>query len=300
MEILLSIVIVNYRSWARLRQCLESVLKQEYVALEVIVVDNCSGDGLSASFVAEFPSVNFVLQDFNGGFAQACNKGASLAKGEWLLFLNPDTVLDQPHVLAQLLRKAEEESSWKLIGIKQFNEAGRDTYPYGMFLNWWNIWPPLRSLERLIRGKTQSKAFLSGTPMSYPDWISGSFVLIRRNDLEELCGWDERFWMYSEDMDLSRRAYDKGWKRVMYNELSCVHVHGGSSRINVNTKALTKSEVIRSKYHYIQKHLLGPGRVVATLTLSMITAIELFLAAPFSPVKRKMIHYLLRGNPYRR
>jgi GT2 family glycosyltransferase len=210
------------------------------------------------------------------------------------LFLNPDTILNTP-VLNPLLEKAEQQTEWKIIGIRQLNDAGKDTHPHGIFLKWCNVWPPFRSLERLIKGREYSKHYLSTAPVTFPDWISGAFVLIRKNDFQELGGWDERFWMYYEDMDLSKRAADKGWKRVMYNELVCVHSHGGSSRINHDIKALTKSTVIKSASIYINKYMKGFARIVAQVTLYKITILDLLLSAPFSTTKRKMIRLFLKG-----
>jgi GT2 family glycosyltransferase len=291
---MLSIIIVNYRSWKKLSACLHSIEQQGLQDLEVIVVDNFSNDGEGESFAAQFPHVKWIMQNINGGFAQACNKGATQASGNWLLFLNPDTILNTP-VLQPLLERAEKEADWKLIGIRQLNDAGKDTYPHGVFLKWWNVWPPFRSLERLIKGREFSKQHLSTAPITFPDWISGAFVLIRKNDFQELGGWDERFWMYYEDMDLSKRASDKGWKRVMYNELVCVHSHGGSSRINHEIKALTKSTVIKSASIYINKYMKGFARLVAQATLYKITILDLLLSAPFSTTKRKMIRLFLKG-----
>ena len=290
----LSIIIVNYRSWKRLSACLYSIEQQGLQDLEVIVVDNFSNDGEGESFAAQFPKVKWIMQNTNGGFAQACNMGATHASGNRLLFLNPDTILNSP-VLKPLLEKVEQETDWKLIGIRQLNDAGKDTHPHGLFLKWWNVWPPFRSLERLIKGRQFSKQYLSTAPVTFPDWISGAFVLIRKNDFQELGGWDERFWMYYEDMDLSKRAADKGWKRVMYNQLVCVHSHGGSSRINHDIKALTKSTVIKSASIYINKYMKGFARLVAQATLYKITIIDLLLSAPFSKTKRKMIRLFLKG-----
>lgn len=290
----LSIIIVNYRSWKRLSACLQSIEQQDLQDLEVIVVDNFSNDGQGESFAAQFPHVKWIMQNINGGFAQACNMGATHATGNWLLFLNPDTILNTV-VLQPLIDKAEQETDWKLIGIRQLNDAGKDTHPHGVFLKWWNVWPPFRSLERLINGREFSKQYLSTAPVTFPDWISGAFVLIRKNDFQELGGWDERFWMYYEDMDLSKRAADKGWKRVMYNELVCIHSHGGSSRINHDIKALTKSTVIKSASIYINKYMKGFARLVAQATLYKITILDLLLSAPFSTTKRKMIRLFLKG-----
>jgi hypothetical protein len=292
---MLSIIIVNYRSWKRLSACLKSIAQQAYDDVEMIVVDNFSNDGEGESFAMQFPQVKFIMQNINGGFAQACNKGAEHASGEWFLFLNPDTVLDKP-VLMPLLEKVDQEPDWKLVGIRQFNDEGKDTHPHGIFLKWWNVWAPVRSLERMFKGEKFSKQFLSTTPIAYPDWISGAFVLIRKNDLLELGGWDERFWMYYEDMDLSKRAAAKGWKRVLYNELICTHSHGGSSRINPETKAITKTEVIISAIRYLKKYN-SPAKFGLAMDMFFLPRIiETLISYPFSPLTRAMVKRFLQSN----
>ena len=256
------------------------------------MVDNHSNDGKIKEFMLAHPSVQFIQQEINGGFAQACNKGASIAKGEWILFLNPDTILE-PNTLPLLIQKTNTQPDWKLIGIKQLNEKGKDTYPFGLFLQWWNVWPPIRSIQRLIGGKKLSKKEWSAHSVTYPDWISGSFVLMRYADFKTIGGWDPQFWMYCEDQDLSKAAASLGWKRVMYNDIQCVHSHGGSSRINPKVKAITKSAVIISNFKYIRKHIALPGRWIAQATLLLMTIINLLIALPFSSTKRQMVTELL-------
>jgi GT2 family glycosyltransferase len=262
--------------------------------IEVIVVDNNSDDGLAQSFMTNHPQVTFILQDINGGFSQACNRGARDAQGDWLLFLNPDSIL-RPDTLEPLIQKVTQEPSWKLIGIKQLNDHGKDTQPHGLFLKWWNVWPSIRILQQLLN-PSRSKHSWSKDLVSFPDWISGAFVLIRKIDLEELGGWDERFWMYYEDMDLSKRAADKGWLRVMYNELVCTHSHGGSSRINPEVKAITKTEVILSAIKYLKKYN-SPfyfGLAMDMFVLSKI--IDIVISYPFSATKRAMAKRLLASK----
>jgi hypothetical protein len=296
--IVLSIVIVNYRSWNRLDACLKSIAAQGMDNIEVIVVDNHSDDGQTQHFIQMHPGVRFILQDTNAGFAQACNRGARESQGSWLLFLNPDTILE-PDTLAFLLVKCLHQPTWKLIGIRQLNESGKDTHPHGLFLKWWNVWAPMRSLERMVRGKKYSKAYLSTSPVSYPDWISGAFVLIRKADFDELGGWDERFWMYFEDMDLSRRAAAKGWLRVMYNDIKCMHAHGGSSRINPETKAITKTEVIISAIRYLNKYNSPVKFGLAMAMFFIPRIIEFLISYPFSPLTRAMVKRFFRSNIYK-
>jgi GT2 family glycosyltransferase len=116
---------------------------------------------------------------------------------------------------------------------------------------------------------------------------------MRSTDFKTIGGWDQRFWMYCEDMDLSKAASLLGWKRVMYNDIQCIHSHGGSSRINSRIKAITKSAVIISNFKYIDKHITLPGKWIAQATLLIITVINLLIALPFSSTKRQMVTELL-------
>jgi len=290
----LSIIIVSYRCWSRLDVCLQSIEGQHINGIEVIVVDNHSDDGKGIDFSNAHPQAKFIFQDTNAGFAQACNSGAKEAQGEWVLFLNPDTILPA-NILSPLLDRVKQEPFWKLIGIKQLNDHGKNTHPYGVFLKWWNVLPSIRSLQQLLN-PSKSKQRWGKDAVSYPDWISGSFVLIRKIDFEELGGWDERFWMYYEDMDLSKRAAEKGWLRVMYNELVCTHSHGGSSRINPETKAITKTAVIVSAFKYLKKYNspLYFGLAMDMFVLSKI--IDILISYPFSATKRAMVKLLLKAR----
>ena len=291
---MLSVIIVSYRCWSRINECLNSIAEQSMSNIEVIVVDNNSDDGFAQAFIEKYPQVQFILQDFNGGFSQACNRGARDAKGDWFLFLNPDTIL-QSNTLQPLLEKVNQEPSWKLIGIKQLNDHGKDTHPHGLFLKWWNVWPSVRSLQQLLN-PSKSKQRWSKELVSYPDWISGSFVLIRKINFEDLGGWDERFWMYYEDMDLSRRAMDKGWQRVMCNEFVCIHSHGGSSRINPTVKAITKTEVILSAIKYLKKYNSPFWFGVAMDMFVLSKIIDIIISYPFSATKRAMAEKLLKAR----
>jgi GT2 family glycosyltransferase len=116
---------------------------------------------------------------------------------------------------------------------------------------------------------------------------------MRSKDFKIIGGWDQRFWMYCEDMDLSKAASLLGWKRVMYNDIQCIHSHGGSSRINPTIKAITKSAVIISNFKYIDKHIGVPGKWIAQATLLLMTIINLLIALPFSSTKRQMVKELL-------
>tara|TARA_B100000767_G_scaffold209460_1_gene196421 strand:+ start:9554 stop:10453 length:900 start_codon:yes stop_codon:yes gene_type:complete len=289
----LSVVIVNYRCWDVLSKCLESLEKQTISIKKVIVTDNFSNDGKLSVFRERFPWVIWIEEQINGGFSFGCNAGARLVNTKWVLFLNPDTQIPE-YCFEGLLSHCEENPDYKLISIKQIDGNGKDCYPYGIFPNALNFFPPFRSLERNLFKRSQSKNKNSKSLVAFPDWISGAFVLIRDEDYKKIGPWDELFWMYYEDIDLSKRASKLGMKRVLLNDWHCIHEHGGASRRNTNTKILTKSEVLISSHKYIQKHLKGTSRACAHFIVFTFTFLELVILYLFSKVKRGMLKRLVK------
>jgi GT2 family glycosyltransferase len=258
----LSIIIVNYRGWKRLRPCLESLqrLIELSFSWEVIVVDNRSSDRQLGVFVDDFPEFYFVENAGNFGFSNGCNLGASKATGEYLLFLNPDTLITGEAV-RDLLREAEKHPEFTVLSCSQVNSNGKDTRPYGLFLTPATLTSFLRSLYLLTHKKLKPATLRSGALAIYPEWVSGSIMLISRKNFDRLGGWSEDFWMYYEDADLCKRIAESGGKVVLIKSIQIIHNHGGASRINLDVKALTKSEVIISRHLYIHKHFSGLSRL---------------------------------------
>ena len=128
----LSIVIVNYKTWPSLSLCLDSIKKQENILINVIVVDNNSGDHKISDFKIRYDWVKWIESSENLGFAKACNLGASKSNSDWILFLNPDTILDK-NSLKPLLNFCEKNLSYRIIGIKQLNDNFQNTNSFGFF-----------------------------------------------------------------------------------------------------------------------------------------------------------------------
>ena len=288
----IAIVIVNYRSWSKLEGCLSSLYHQTKKADKVIVVDNLSEDGVLESFMEKFPWVVWKKNDTNGGFAAASNIGVQNVSNRWLLFLNPDTRLPKD-CLDTLIPYCDQHPEFHLITIKQLSESGKNTHPYGIFPNIWNSAGLIRSLERLILHPDQSKKAMSKNPIAFPQWISGSFVLMHKEHFDLIGGWDDRFWMYCEDIDLSKRAAEAKLNRVLLNKWECLHSHGVSSRINLETKIKTKAAVIKSTHLYYEKHFLGKRKKWAHRWLKFHKTIELYLFSFIDSSKRKILKVLI-------
>jgi hypothetical protein len=287
----LSIIIVNYRGWKRLRQCLDSIqhLNPDPEKIEIIVVDNRSADGQLEIFKNQYPEFIFFENSGNNGFAHGCNTGASMAKGTNYLFLNPDTILNAA-AMNGLMELTSLLSEKVMISCTQITDNGKDTRPYGYFLDLKTLNPLARSVRNLILGKPKSITLSSGHHGFSPEWVSGSLILISKKSFNELSGWDQSFWMYYEDMDLCKRFRTLGGSINLVTDFSVIHNHGGASRVNAEIRALTKAEVMISRHVYVQKHISG---ISNTITQSYLVINNLF----FEPLFLALAGLLLFFNP---
>lgn len=295
-----SIIIVNYRSWEKLDKCLNSIFKQKLLPFSTIVVDNFSNDGKIIIFKKKFKSVNWIENKENVGFSKACNLGYKLVKTKWILFLNPDTYFPE-ECFSTLLPYCNSNESFHLVAIKQLNKSLKNSYPFGIFPNTLNLFPFIRIIERNTIKYKQSKYNLSKVKIGYPDWISGSFILIRKFHFDLLNKWDEDYWMYCEDIELSKKASMNNLNRVLLNSWYCIHTHGGSSRIDSFTKIKSKTEVIISTNKYIMKNFSKKYRLLSSMVYLSNKIIQLIILYPFSKIKREilksLLSYLIKKSP---
>lgn len=264
----LTIIIVNYHSWDKLKPCLESLSEanQPDIILEIQVVDNDPNDPHMADFARHYPQVNFVKNIGNHGFAHGCNTGALHATASVLLFLNPDTRVPKQGLKAMLERFASLPQHSILASDKK--------KPNGKSERIQRFFPRLfvqtglgKAINRLFHKKQLAETFSKEQDIVYPDWVSGSVVMISRSTFARLNGWDTQFWMYSEDADLCKRASLLGGKIALAQQLIIEHDHGASSRINPVTTALTKTEVKISHHVFVSKHFRGLTRMLMHIEL---------------------------------
>lgn len=258
MPLELSIVIVNHRSWEPLRGCLESLLGTDGDSLpentQVIVVDNASGDEQLHTFERDFPRVEFVLSARNGGFSRGCNLGAGRATGRELLFLNPD-VIASPQTIQALLALKLSHAGVRILTLTQRDAGGRRQKVFGQFPNLSTALGLSRAILRLAQPGRHPDPRTIESSLLDVDWVSGSALMIDRAAFDALGGWNESFWMYYEDVDLCKRAQALGYRRCFTSDTELTHLHGGASRIDGRTRALTRSEVILSRHLYGHLHL---------------------------------------------
>ncbi|HRP31730.1 MAG TPA: glycosyltransferase family 2 protein [Agriterribacter sp.] len=231
---MLSVIIVNYNVKYFLEQCLSSVQKAgKHLPVEVIVVDNCSADGSCEYLEPLFPEVIFCRNKENLGFAKACNLGWKRAKGNYVLFLNPDTIVGED-CFEQCIEFLRMHSNAGALGVRMVDETGR-------FLKESKRgFPSPRisffKLSGLAALFPQSPLFakyylgnLSEFTVHEADVIAGAFMMMRKSVLDTTGGFDEAFFMYGEDIDLSYRIQKMGLKNYYFPEVTLLHFKGRST-----------------------------------------------------------------------
>ncbi len=252
-----SIIIVNYRGWPSLVKCLGalSAIADSRFSMEIIVVDNNSDDGMFNQFRKNYPDFIFIEDEGNFGFGHGCNLGASKSSGQYLLFLNPDTIASADAIF-EMLSESKSRKPNSIISCLQQNKNGSFERPYKRFISPATITGWMRAINRLVVGD-EAKLIPQTSKFIYPDWVSGSVFMLSRSAYDDLCGWDDDYWMYFEDVDLCFRARQKGGEIVVLKSAIIEHNHGGTTRLNKKVAALTKSCVNISRHLYISKHERG-------------------------------------------
>ncbi|MDZ4795807.1 MAG: glycosyltransferase [Bacteroidota bacterium] len=231
----LSVIIVNYNVKHFLEQCLCSV-QEAFVGMEaeLIVVDNNSTDQSIEYLVPKFPAVHFIANKENSGFAKGCNMGLKQAKGQYILFLNPDTIVPED-CFRQCISFFTTHPDAGAVGIKMLDGSGhflkesKRAFP-----------SPMTSLFKLFglsklfpHSKTFSKyhlGHLDENESNEVDVLAGAFMMIKKEVLEKVGSFDETFFMYGEDVDLSYRIQKAGYKNYYFAGSSIIHFKGESTR----------------------------------------------------------------------
>ena len=258
----LDIIIVNWNSGLHLKQCLESVpaASSEGFRLErVVVVDNDSRDRSAERLQHAGLPLRVIRNEVNLGFAAACNQGALGSRADYLLFLNPDVRLlaNSLSIPIQFMEQTEKKKVG-ICGVQLLDPQGRLTRSCSRFPTPWIIYARMFGLDRLFPGRfsghflTQEDHRESKTV----DQVMGAFFLVRRAVFESLNGFDERFFVYFEDLDFSYRAWQAGYSSHFLATAQAVH-HGGGCSEQVRAARLFYS--LRSRIIYGYKHFPWVG-----------------------------------------
>jgi GT2 family glycosyltransferase len=258
-----SVVTVNYDSWPYTLECIDSLYRTGYGDFEVVIVDNGREEP------PEIPRPALLIRNpENVGFARACNQGMLASGGDYVILVNPDTLVgkgffenleklfdENPRVGVAGPRIVDGEGNLQLSARKELNFVsgllGRTSFLTRLF-------PKSPLVRRLFPA---AEELVGPTEV---DWVSGACMLLRRRTLEEIGLMDERFFMYFEDVDLCRRARETGWFVCYLPQVEIFHHTGASTR--ARPRAIW--ELHKSAFLYHRKHgSHGPLQLYSLLTL---------------------------------
>jgi GT2 family glycosyltransferase len=217
MDMVLSIIIVNYKTPDLTIGAIESIVNSASVLYEIIIIDNASDDDSEELIRSKYSDIIWIQNEKNEGFGRANNRGIQLARGKYILLLNPDVIiLDE--TLSACIEKFENDLQLGIIGCKLINEDGthqKSTYS-------------VASLRKLLDQNLIINKFwpMRNEPV---EAVMGSFMLLSRQIFEEVGGFDPDFFMYSEELDLCYRIAKKGYTIKYFEGASAIHKNGGST-----------------------------------------------------------------------
>jgi GT2 family glycosyltransferase len=239
---LLSIVIVSFNTRADLVNCLLSIKKNPpALPHEIIVVDNASTDG-SVEAAQRIPGVRLVTMDRNAGFAAANNAGLAVSRGDLFLLLNSDTLVP-PDALDRLIARLTATPAAAVAGPRLLDEGGHVELSFGRMIS------PLNEL----RQKSRSPEWIARETAreQFVDWVSGACLLVRREDAVRAGLLDERFFLYTEDVDFCHAIRRIGRKVLFTPAAEITHLRG---RSRASQPAASNAAYRRSQIAFYRKH----------------------------------------------
>lgn len=281
------IVIVNWNSGDQLKDCVESVMKSSFdnsTLKKVIVVDNDSkDDSIELAERLNFDKLKIIKNKDNLGFGKACNSGVKNSQSDFILFLNPDAMVyeDTFHKLFDYIEK-NDNSDVVVYGAQLIGDDGKVQRTCARFPNLSNFLVKVLGLNKLNSKyfETYHLEEWNHNETKQIDHVIGAFYLIKREIFNSINGFDERYFVYFEDLDLSKRVHDSGYRTIYLSEIQAYHKGGGTSE---QVKALRFFYSTRSSLIYSFKHL---GIFKSIIFMFFVYFIEPFTRTAFLVLKR--------------
>jgi GT2 family glycosyltransferase len=272
----ISVIIVSYNVQNYLCNCIDSVLAQRDVRVEVIVIDNNSTDGTKETIYLKYPSIKFISNADNVGFSAANNQGIKAASAEVVMLLNPDTELVDVNTLVNAKNYMEANVQMAILVPKLLNTDG------SFQLSFWNFhsvkeWTLELFYLHLIKQKKEPS-------LPFPvQAASGAALIFRKSLTDEIGGLDETmFW--TEDVDFCYRAYKAG-KEIIYNpDIKIIH-HGGKS--SVGNESIIIPNQVMSKIKFSRKYDPKPVFYLINVLSLLFICSRLFAFSLLSPINKK-------------
>lgn len=253
----LSIIIVNYNVKEFLQNLLNSIDKaSSNISKEIIVIDNASDDGSVEVIKEKFPSIKLIKNKINVGFGRANNQGLEIAKGKFILFINPDCIVSED-TFDKMVSFFDSHPECGLAGCKILNSDGtlqlacRRSFPGP-----WTSFTKVTGLSNLFSKSRifarYNLTFLDENKTYEVDAVSGSFMMVRKEVYGKVGGFDEQFFMYGEDLDLCYRIQKSGFKVFYVHTTQIIHYKGESTK----RSNLDETKLFYDAMHiFVKKHL---------------------------------------------
>ncbi len=276
----LSVVIVNYNVEHFLEQCLIAVRNGlRHIESEIIVVDNNSVDGSLEMLSDKFPEVQVIANKKNLGFARANNQAIKIANGEFILMLNPDTVVEAD-TFEKVIRFMETHPDAGGLGVKMVDGSGKflpeskrglptPSAAFYKIFGFANLFPHSKRFSAYYAGH------LNEDEIHEVDVLAGAFMLIRKTVLDKTGLLDESFFMYGEDIDLSYRIMKAGYKNYYFPETRILHYKGESTKKSSTNYVLV---FYKAMLIFARKHFTGKNARLLTLFIRISIYFRAFLA----------------------
>ena len=283
----LSVIVVSYNTRQLLDDCLASLFSAESPAggMEVVVVDNASADGSVAMVAAKYPRVVLLSCQDNLGFSAANNRGSAAASGDYLLFLNSDTVVGKTSLTEPMDYMRRNPQTGALTVRLVYPNGERDPDNHRGFPTPWNALCHFTGLSRLFPNDPRFNGYFR----SYEDFtavhavpvIAGSYMMMPRSLDRRLGGWDETYFFYGEDIDYCYRIHQAGFEIIYYPSVEVLHYKGASSGLRKEsadiarppkeTRVRVARESVRAMQVFYQKFYKDKyPRIVTALVLAGI------------------------------
>jgi N-acetylglucosaminyl-diphospho-decaprenol L-rhamnosyltransferase len=268
----LDIIIVNWNTGGHLRDCLSSIAQTRAgpEIRRVTVVDNASSDGSLQGLEDPPVPLEIIRNDQNVGFAVACNQGAASSTADYLLFLNPDTRLSRDTLeTVTSFMESEQATEIGICGVQMVDSEGTPRLSYARFPSARVIFSEMTGLRRIRSQLFPSHQFTGAETETsqFVDQVIGAFFFVRRPLFVDLGGFDERYFIYFEEVDFSLRARRHGSRSYFLKEASVFHAEHVSSNKAPGTGLY---HIMRSRLLFAYKHWprwQANLILVATLTL---------------------------------
>lgn len=270
----LNIIIINWNSAHQLRECLDSIItsdRHEFRLAKVTIVDNASTDRSLESINDIDLPLKIIKNSENKGFGAACNQGANIEESDYFLFLNPDTRVDRDSIdrAVSFIEKPSDRQIG-VVGIQLVDSQGKVQRNCTRFPTPINFWCSILGIDKIVKNKFTSYTMTEWDHRNTQpvDHVMGAFYLIRSDLFRSLDGFDESFFVYFEDLDLSYRVNQLGWASYYLADVQSFHKGGGTSESVKSTRIFY---ALRSRILYTYKHF---SSLQATILLLGSLSIE--------------------------